>query len=225
MNGSTEQNHSRGGLIVRLILILLGLSVLGCLLVMGGRLLFDFGQRTAENIAGVSETLTAIPTQTLTLVPSTVTITPTSGPSPTPTFFHTIPTATATLIPWTQCPGIVVTVNDTAQGDMLHVLRCEDGFEYDIGPLSKGAFAVSPDDKYLVYAGVNGILYAAKIGDPALYTIMNLRKEGPFVAFPKKVVPKFELHFIGEAPPFVLEVYEAKYSQNFPVRMPNWLSQ
>jgi hypothetical protein len=225
MNGSTEHNDSKGGLIVRLILILLGLSVLGCLLVMGGRFLFNLGQRTAENIAGVSETLTAIPTQTLTLVPLTPTITPTSGPSPTPTFFYTIPTATATLIPWTQCPGIVVMVNDTAQGDILHVLRCEDGFEYDIGPLTKGAYAVSPDDKYLVYAGVNGILYAAKIGDAGLYTIVNLRRDGPFVAFPKKVVPDFQLHFIGEAAPFVLEVYEAQYSQNFPVRMPNWLSQ
>lgn len=225
MNGTTQQDYSTIKWIVRLFLILFGLSILGCGLFFAGKFLLTFGQRTAEDIAGVSETLTSIPTQTLTFVPLTSTITPTAGPSPTPTFFHTIPTATATLIPWTQCPGIVVSVNDTEQGDILHVLRCEDGFEYDIGPLTKGAFAVSPDNKYLVYAGVNGILYAAKIGDTGLYTIMNLRKEGPFVAFPKKVIPKFQLHFIGETPPFVLEVYEAQYLQNFPVNMPNWLSQ
>jgi hypothetical protein len=104
-------------------------------------------------------------------------------------------------------------------------LRCEDSYEYEIGPLTKGAYAVSPDDKYLVYAGVNGLLYAAKIGDPILYTIVNLKKKGPFVAFPKKVTPDFQLHFVGDKPPFVLEVYEAQYLQNFPVTMPNWLSQ
>lgn len=224
MNGNTQQDYSTIKWIVRLFLILFGLSVLGCVLFFGGRFLLTFGQRAAEDIAGVSETLTNIPTQTLTPVPLTSTITPTAGPSPTPTFFHPIPTATATLIPWTQCPGIVVTVNDTEQGDILHVLRCEDGYEYDIGPLTKGAFAVSPDNKYLVYAGVNGILYAAKIGDPALYTVMNLKKEGPFITFGKKVPPIFQLTFNGSGP-YVLEIYEARYGQNFPVNMPNWLSQ
>jgi hypothetical protein len=223
MNGS-EPTHSTRGLIVRSFLILCALAILGCILFFGGRFLYSFGQRTAENMAGASETLTSIPTQTLTLVPPTATISPTTGPSPTPTFFHTIPTATATTIPWTECPGIVVTVNDTEQGDILHVLRCEDSYEYDIGPLTKGAYAVSPDDKYLVYAGVNGILYAAKIGNPSLYTIMNLRKEGPFITFGKKVPPIFQLTFNGTGP-YVLEVYEVRYGQNFPVNMPNWLSQ
>ena len=219
-----QQDHSTIKLMVRLLLILFGLSILGCILFFGGRFLLTFGQRAAENIAGVSETLTSMPSQTFTPVPLTFTITPTAGPSPTPTFFHTIPTATATLIPWTQCPGIVITVNDTEQGDILHVLRCEDGYEYDIGPLTKGAFAVSPDDRYLVYAGVNGILYVAKIGDASLYTIMNLRKEGPFITFGKKVPPIFQLSFNGTGP-YVLEIYESRYGQNFPVQMPNWLSQ
>lgn len=224
MNEPTKQTHSTGRLIVRSFLILCGLAVLVGVLFFGGRYLYSLGQRTAEDIAGVSETLTSMPTQTLTLIPPTLTITPTAGPSPTPTFFHIIPTATATLVPWTQCPGIVVTVNDTEQGDILHVLRCEDGFEYDIGPLTKGAFAVSPDNQYLVYAGVNGILYAARIGDPALYTVMDLKKTGPFVTFGKKVPPIFQLTFNGTGP-YVLEVYEARYEQNFPVNMPNWLSQ
>jgi hypothetical protein len=224
MDEPTEQTHSTRRIIVRSFLILCSLSVLAGILFFGGRYLYSFGQRTAEDIAGVDETLTNIPTQTQTLIPPTLTITPTIGSSPTPTFFYTVPTRTATLIPWTQCPGIVVTVNDTEQGDILHVLRCEDGFEYDMGPLTKGAFAVSPDNKYLVYAGVNGILYAARIGDPALYTVMDLKKEGPFVTFGKKVPPIFKLTFNG-AGPYVLEVYESRYGQNFPVNMPNWLSQ
>lgn len=225
MNGSENQKHSNVTLIVRLFLILAGLVILGYVLFFGGRFLYNFGQRAAENIAGVNETLTHIPTQTHTPIPLTFTITPTNGPSATPTFYFTIPTPTATTIPWTECPGIVVTVNDTEQGDILHILRCEDQYEYNVGPLTKGAYAVSPDDKYLVYAGVNGILYAAKIGDPTLYKIMDLKREGPFVAFAKKAIPDFKLHFIGETAPFVLEIFEAQYPQNFPVNLPNWLSQ
>src|SRR5690348_6490726 len=113
MNGSTEQKHSTGGLIVRLFLILLGLSLLGCLLFFGGRFLYGIGQRTAENIAGVDETLTNMP-PTQTPLPATATITLTSEPSSIPTI---TPTATITPPPWTTCPGVVVTRNDTAQGD------------------------------------------------------------------------------------------------------------
>ena len=225
MSNSTEQAPSNRVSIVRWFLIFLGLCLFGCILFFGSKFLYGFGQRTAEQIAGVDKTLTSIPTNTLTPIPPTLTITPTVGPSPTATDFVIIPTATATVIPWTQCPGIVVTVNDTEKGDILHIKRCEDGFEYDIGPLTKGAFAVSPDNKYLVYAGVNGILYGAKIGDTTLYTIKNLKKEGPFVTFGKKVTPIFRLKFVGDAPPYVLDVYEAQYLQNFPVRMPSWLSQ
>jgi hypothetical protein len=217
-----EPIHATRRPIIRFILILSSLAILWFLSVLGTRFLYSFGQRTAENIAGVDETLTNMPTQTFTSIPVTMTFTP--SPSATATYFM-IPTITPTTIPWTICPGIVVTRNDTAQGDVLHVLRCEDGFEYDIGPLTKGAYAVSPDDKYLVYAGVNGILYAAKIGDTVLYTLSNLKREGPFVAFPKKIVPRFRLKFVADQSPHVLEVYEEKYEQNFPIQMPGWLSK
>jgi hypothetical protein len=223
MNDTTQ---GRAISVIRWILIVLGLLVFGNIVYFGGRILYSLGQRAAEQVAGVDETLTSQPPNTDTPIPVTPSVTPTFGPTVTSTFIVQIPpTATETKIPWTSCPGIVVTVNDTEQGDFLHVLRCEDGYEYDIGPLTKGAFAVSPDDKFIVYASINGLLYGSKIGDPVLYTIKNLKKEGPFTVFPKKIVPKFELNFVGDAPPFVLEVYESKYGQNFPVRIPGWLSQ
>lgn len=220
MSESTEQKQSRSGLIVRVLLILLGLTLLGCMLFFGGGFLYSLGERTAENIAGVDETLTNMPTPTSITLTATTTLTP--EPSLTPTI---TPTATITPLPWTTCPGIMVTRNDTAQGDILHVVRCEDGFEYDLGPLSKGAYAVSPDNKYLVYAGVNGILYGAKIGDTALYTIKNLKRDGAFTVFPKKIVPRFQLEFVGDQAPYVLNVFEEKYQQNYPVPMPSWLSE
>ncbi|MFN8414161.1 MAG: hypothetical protein U0Z26_17405 [Anaerolineales bacterium] len=224
MNDSTEQNSSRGPSIVRWILILFGLVLFALILFMGGKFLYSFGQRTAENIAGVDKTLTSKPTDTETPIPPTSTITITPGPSPTSTFFYTIPTATATRIPWTTCPGIVVTINDTDKGDLIHILRCSDKFEYDLGPITKGAFAVSPDDRYLVYASEEGILYAAKIGETALYTMMNLKRDGDFVTFPRNAAPIFKLKFEGTGP-YVLVVYEARYDQKLPVQMPNWLSK
>ncbi|MCC7118346.1 MAG: hypothetical protein IT310_07465 [Anaerolineales bacterium] len=203
-----------------------GICLLGALLFFGGRFLYGLGQTLSSDATFlINGTPTHSPAPTVTPTAPTVTRSPTPGPSATPTFYYIIPTATATLIPWTTCPGIVISVRDTEQGDYLHVLRCEDQYEYEIGPLTKGAYAVAPDDRYLVYASTNGLLYASKIGDPTLYTIVNLKKKGPFVAFPKKVVPDFKLKFIGDAPPFVLEVYEAQYGQNFPVQIPNWLSQ
>jgi len=60
-------------------------------------------------------------------------------PSATPTLFMAA-TVTATQ-QWLSCPGIVVTVTDTDAGDVLHILRCEDGLEYDLGPLAKGVYA------------------------------------------------------------------------------------
>lgn len=208
------------------LLIAAGLALLGCLLFFGGRFLYGLGQTLGADLTVLAHgTPTNSPVPSITPTIATATITITSGPSPTPTFYYNIPTATATLVPWTTCPGIVISTRDTEQGDFLHILRCEDNYEYEIGPLTKGAYAVSPDNRYLVYAGVNGLLYAAKIGDTTLYTVINLKKKGPFVAFPKKVVPDFKLKFNGSAPPFVLEVYEAQYGQNFPVTMPNWLSE
>jgi len=219
MSENTNQTFLKW--MLSLSLIIVGLLILGCILFFGNSFLYGFGQYTAEQLAGVDETLTNMPTQTLTAFPVTETITPPSGPSLTPTFFYTIPTATATIVPWTTCPGIVISVNDTNKGDILHVLRCEDNYEYDIGPITKGAYAVSPDDKYLVYASVNGLLYAAKIGNTSLYTIANLKKDGPFVAFPKNTTPIFKLTFLGDTPPFVLKIYEAQFSQNYPLQMPN----
>lgn len=224
MSESTGQHSSHGSSIVRWILILLGLVILGVVIVWGGKFLYGFGQRAAEDIAGVDKTLTSRPTETETPIPLTATITITNGPSPTSTFYYIIPTATPTRIPWTTCPGIVVTIHDTDKGDIIHVLRCSDKFEYDLGPITKGAFAVSPDDKYLVYASEEGILYAAKIGETALYTISNLKRDGNFVTFAREAAPIFQLKFDGTGP-YVLEIYESRYGQNLPLQMPNWLSK
>ena len=128
------------------------------------------------------------------------------------TLFVIVPTLTPTQ-QWLACPGIVVSVTDTKKGDMLHILRCEDGLEYDLGPLPKGVYAVGPNDKFLVYVTIDGIVYASEIGDPYLYSLYNLRNEHIFTVFNKKVSPDFQISFAGESPLSKLVLLERNYDQ------------
>ena len=142
-------------------------------------------------------------------------------PSPTPTLFLAA-TATPTQ-QWSACPGIVVTLTDTDAGDMLHILRCEDGLEYDLGPLAKGAYAVGPNDKFLIYATVSGFVYASRIGEPFMYPLLNLVTEQIFTVFNKGVAPDFKISFTGGTPIYRLVLLEKTYDQkrmyNLPPRL------
>lgn len=195
------------------------LLALGPGLYFAGRFIHSLGQRLAEGLSAAERSVPAVDTAQPTST-TPVTATPTRTPTPTAASFIP-PTATATRIPWTSCPGIVISVTDTEKGDLLRVLRCEDGLEYEIGPLTKGVYAVSPDDKYLVYCSLDGVLYAARIGSTTLTVIEKTRRQ--FYTFGRDMDPIFELTFSGEGP-FVLEIYEKRYGQNLPLRMPAWLS-
>lgn len=141
-------------------------------------------------------------------------------PTPTLTLFYD-PTATATPS-WTGCP-LVITKNDTSAGDLLHILRCEDKFEYDLGPFAKGVYAAGPNNKFIVYVTNNGLVYAAKIGEQYLSIIVDLPRERFFTAVNKKVPTKFFISFMGEAPYYKLILFEKKFDQkkiyNLPVRI------
>lgn len=185
-----------------------------------GAYIYQLGLRASAQVSGI--TPSAAPSSTPLPVTPTITLAPTETATITPIF---PPTITPTLIPWSACPGIVITVEDTPKGDFLNVLRCTDNFAYRIGPLTKGAYAVSPGDEYLAYASNDGILYAAKIGETSLRVIKNIKKDGEFTVYRKKVAPDFRLTFVGNAPAYVLKIYEQNYNQNMPVGMPAWLAQ
>jgi hypothetical protein len=210
----TENKPRRFRLLI-LFVLLLGVGVV---LFLAGRFIYGLGQRSAARVAGIDPDISATPSFTITPSP---TITPTFTPAPTATYEFP-PTATETQIPWTSCPGIVITVTDTKKGDLLHVKRCADGLEYDLGPLTKGVYAVSPDDKYLVYCDWNGILYAARIGTTTLTVIRRMNKE--FYTFGRNMAPIFELTFNPEKPS-VLQINEKRYGQDIPVGLPGWLDE
>jgi len=166
--------------------------------------------------APASSEMPVIPTNTVMPVSSpipTLTFTPqvTLMPSATPTLFMAA-TVTATQ-QWLSCPGIVVTVTDTDAGDVLHILRCEDGLEYDLGPLAKGVYAVGPNDKFLVYVSLSGFVYGARIGEPFVNVLFNLLTEREFSVLNKKVLPNFKISFVGEAPTYRLVLLERNYDQ------------
>jgi hypothetical protein len=111
------------------------------------------------------------------------------------------------------CPGIVISVTDTKKGDILHILRCEDGFEYDLGPLAKGVYAVGPNDNFLVYVTIDGFVYASRIGDSSMYNLYDLENEHIFTVFNKGVLPDFKISFAGEGPNYKLVLLEKNYDQ------------
>jgi len=179
---------------------------------------------SACNLAVVTPTPMTTPTATASQTPvPTSTVTPLPfGQMPTPTLYLIIPPTptltlfynpTATTTPsWSDCP-LIVTRNETNKGVMLHVRRCEDNLEYDLGPLAKGVYAVGPNGKFIIYVTHSGMLYATNIGNTRLSLLVNLRRAGSFVAFNKNVQPVFVISFYGEAPRYRLILTEKKYNQ------------
>jgi hypothetical protein len=153
---------------------------------------------TAMSVSSPTSTFTPTPAITLT-------------PSPTTTLFFA-PTVTSTQR-WTGCPGIVITPTKTDVGNILHILRCEDGLEYDLGPLANGSYAVGPNDKFLVYISFDGIIYIARIGERYLKPVFSLRREKIFTVFIIGDDPDFEISFVGDAPKYKLILLEKKYYQ------------
>ena len=186
----------------------------------------------SKDETNMSPTLTnelpVIPTNTVTPAPSptfTLTSTPlvTLLPSPTVTLIFA-PTFTPTP-QWSACPGIVITKTDTNKGDMLHILRCEDGLEYDLGPLAKGVYAVGPNEEFLVYVTSSGFIYAARIGDRYLNKLYDLGREHIYSVFNKKVAPDFKISFVGEEPFYRLVLLEKRYDQKRVYELPLRITQ
>ncbi len=178
---------------------------------------------TQPGLPPVSETPT-LPPPSPTDTP-TATLIPTVAPTFTVTLFHSsIPTITPTS-QWTSCPGIVISVTDTKKGDILHVLRCEDGLEYDLGPLAKGFYAVGPNDKFMVYVTIDGFIFAARIGSRSMYNLFNLAREHEFTVFNKRVAPDFQLSFAGEGPIYRLVIVERNYDQKRVYELPVSITQ
>lgn len=170
-------------------------------------------QDEATPVPAVPATL-QIPLQTQTpFSPQLPTATPAVTVLPTPTLtlmFAPTPTATQQ---WTTCPGIVISQKDTDAGQIIHILRCQDGFEYDLDPLAKGTYAVGPNDKFLIYITHDGMVYGLRIGETRLVPLYNLKKEKIFSMINKGAEPDFLLSFSDGVPTYKLVITERFYGQ------------
>jgi hypothetical protein len=161
----------------------------------------------------VQTRVAAIPTNTQfpTPIMPTATVTPLVFP-PTPTltlFYDSTVTATLSLV---DCP-LIITKTDTKEGDMLHILRCEDKMEYDIGPFAKGIYAIGPNQKFIVYVTDNGYVFVGSIGNRNMVRAANLVREKKFTAINRRVRPQFVISFWGEEPHYQLVLTEKRFDE------------
>jgi len=134
-------------------------------------------------------------------------------------YLPTLPPATAT-IPYvvigtftpTPIPTTVtVNVESTAKGDYLNISRSTDKLEYRLGPVAHGAYAIGPNDKFLVYCTNGGDVYAAKLGAQYLTQIGNVRK---FSAIERNVPPNLQLVIFLNNGRYKVDIRERRFNQN-----------
>ena len=114
--------------------------------------------------------------------------------------------------------GVVITARDTPKGDYLQI--CSHGEQYEIGPVAKGAFAVSPTEKFFVYCANNGIVYAARVGEVTLQVVGSVKN---FSAIQRGDVPRFAIDFSKEDPSKVT-IQELSYHQSQVISIPKGIS-
>ena len=108
---------------------------------------------------------------------------------------------------------------------MLSVLRCEDGLEYELGPLALGVHAVGPNNQFLIYAALDGVVYGIRIGQTTFRVLYDLQREGVFTALNKGIEPDFRLSFSFSDPIYYLIIIEKHYDQKRMYALPVWLTQ
>ncbi len=56
---------------------------------------------------------------------------------------------------------------------------------YRLGPVAKGAYAISPNDRFLVYLSHSGQLYAIRLGQSTFTRVTNMARQ--FTAIKKNI--------------------------------------
>ena len=125
-----------------------------------------------------------------------------------------VPTeALAATLFTTPMPDVALSIKYTPKGGMLMIHTKTQN--YELGPLAKGSFAIGPNRKFFVYGTNNGIVYAARFGQPTLTTIGNVKN---FIILRKggEIRPSFL--FFGDNP-YTLRVTDmvTGQEQTFPL--------
>jgi len=107
---------------------------------------------------------------------------------------------------------------ETAQGIMLTVTGGIENYNYRLGPLAEGVYALGPNNNFLVYVTNNGMVYLNRLGEPNFQTVEDARRA--FQALNKHVDPYFELSFHDTGFVYVLFIYEGRFGETLQVPLP-----
>ena len=133
-------------------------------------------------------------------------------PSPTIQPTATIPLVIISTFTPTSIPSTVtVEVESTAKGDYLNISRSTDNLKYRLGPIAKGAYAIGPNDNFLIYCTNDGHVYAAKLGAKYLTLIGDVKT---FTAIQRNVPPDLKLVIFINNDRYKVDIREGRYNQN-----------
>ncbi len=212
---NTKTDWGKVAMFIFIALLLVGLFI-AFVTVVGTGIYISNTPYPSTSVIRDAATAIIIPSFTARVIP-TVTSKPTQKPTQRPT---QKPSQNSLL----TCSEAVLSLSDTNQGDVVHVKPCGSN-EYDMPAMAKGAYALGPNKAFIVYAGNDGMLYAAKIGVDSWYVVENLRKTGEFSAFYKNETPRFSISFSGDGVPYWVTIYEAMFSQSATIQIPLKISQ
>lgn len=199
---------------VLLVLILLGG---GLLLVLTGLLLFPALRLSLRPHAASVVSVAQIASVT----PSPVAAAPSAPGLGTPGF--TLPTVPVPLTATpTRLSTITIVEQATLKGVYLKITGPGLAADYQVGPLARGAYAVGPNDRFLIYVANNGFVYGLKLGNPHFIRLKNLKHT--LIASDRDVEPSISISFVQAEFQTVVLIREDEFGQTVPIPLPTTLT-
>ena len=118
--------------------------------------------------------------------------------------------------------SVEVTTENTNKGTILTVTGGLENYDYRLGPLAKGVYAIGPNQKFLVYLTNNGIIYVHRFGNFGFQEVENANRE--FMALNKHVEPRFKLSFHDTGYVFILFIHEGRFGEDRQVILPRTMT-
>jgi len=112
-------------------------------------------------------------------------------------------------------------VQNTQKGDVLTVI-CSDGIEYDLPPVAKGAYAIAPNEKFLVYCTNYGYVYAVRAGSSTFTSVMNIKNK--MGVFRMGETPSLSVSILAGDNQYWARIYDRITGQSYSVKIPAKIS-
>ena len=132
------------------------------------------------------------------------------------------PVASTALPTGEPLRALEVVVDNTQKGVLLTVSGGLENYHYRLGPLAKGAYALGPNQHFLVYVTNGGTVYINRLGETHFQKVEVVKHS--FSALNKHVDPSFELSFHDTGYVYILFIYEGRYGETVQVILPRTIT-